>query len=148
MQKIRVICVGRLKEKHYADACAEYIKRLGRYCALEITEVPETGDLEREGDEILSRIPAGAWVSALCVEGILRSSEELAETLRSRAGDGTNRVCFLIGGSDGLSPRVKERADERISMSRMVFPHHLARVMLLEQVYRAYTIINGGKYHK
>ena len=118
MQKIQVICVGRLKEKYYADACAEYVKRLGRYCDLVVAELPETGDMD------------------------------LAETLRRCAGDGTARVCFLIGGSDGLSKRVKERADETLSMSRMVFPHHLARVMLLEQIYRAYTILNGGKYHK
>ncbi len=148
MQKIQVICVGRLKEKYYADACAEYVKRLGRYCDLVVTELPETGDIDRDGEMILSRIPGGSRVVALCVEGTPRSSEELAETLRRCAGDGTARVCFLIGGSDGLSKRVKERADETLSMSRMVFPHHLARVMLLEQTYRAYTILNGGKYHK
>ena len=148
MQKIQIICTGRLKEKYFTEACAEYLKRLGRYCSPEVTELPETGDIERDGEAVLSRIPAGARVIALCVEGTPRSSEELAETLRACAANGVSRVCFVIGGSDGLSQRVKDRADEKLSMSRMVFPHHLARVMLLEQVYRAYTILSGGKYHK
>jgi len=148
MLRIRLICTGRLKERFYAEACDEYVKRLGRYCALEVLELPESGDREKDGEAVLSRIPAGAFAAALCVEGKLTSSEELAALLSGCAAGGRSRVCFLIGGSDGLSDSVKSRADMRLSMSRMTFPHHLARVMALEQLYRAFTINEGGKYHK
>ena len=148
MLRIQLICVGKLKESFYIDACDEYDKRLRRYCALERVELPETGDLERDGAAVLAKIPAGAFVIALCVEGKLGSSEELAELLSEQALQGRSRVSFVIGGSDGLSDAVKKAADLRLSMSRMTFPHHLARVMVLEQIYRAFNILRGGKYHK
>ncbi len=148
MLRIQLICVGKLKESFYIDACDEYDKRLRRYCALERVELPETGDLERDGAAVLAKIPAGAFVIAMCVEGKLCSSEELAELLSEQALQGRSRVSVLIGGSDGLSDAVKKAADLRLSMSRMTFPHHLARVMVLEQIYRAFNILGGGKYHK
>ena len=148
MLRVQLICTGKLKESFYAAACGEYNKRLQRYCALEIIELPETGHVERDGAAMLARIGTGAFVAALCIEGKSCSSEELAALLDRCAVQGKSRVCFLIGGSDGLSDAVKRAADVRISMSRMTFPHHLARVMVLEQIYRAFTINEGGKYHK
>ena len=148
MLRVQVICVGRLREKHYIDACAEYEKRLSRYCAFELTELPETGDLKKDGAAVLRAIPAGAFVAALCIEGELYSSERLASLLADCAVQGRSRVVFLIGGSDGLLSEVKSRADVKLSMSRMTFPHHLARVMLFEQIYRAFSINEGAKYHK
>jgi len=148
MLGVKVICVGRLKEKHYIDACAEYEKRLSRYCSFELTEVPETGDLAKDGAAVLAKIPAGAHVVALCIDGKLHSSQDLADLVQQCALSGKSRVCFLIGGSDGLHPSVKQAADLRLSMSKMTFPHHLARVMLLEQIYRGFMIRTGTKYHK
>ena len=148
MQRIQLICTGRLKEPFYIDACEEYAKRLGRYCSLERLELTETGDIERDGEAVLKKIGADAFVVALCVEGKAYSSEELAALLGESANRGRSRLAFVIGGSDGLSDAVKKRADVRLSMSRMTFPHHLARVMALEQIYRAFTILEGGKYHK
>ena len=148
MLRIQLICVGKLKERFYAAACDEYDKRLQRYCALERVELPETGDLERDAAAILGKIPAGSFVVALCVEGKLFSSEELAALLSEQALQGRSRVSFVIGASDGLSDTVKRAADVRLSMSRMTFPHHLARVMVLEQLYRAEAIQAGSKYHK
>ena len=148
MLGVRVICVGRLKEKHYIDACAEYAKRLSRYCAFDLVEVPETGDLAKDGAAVLAKIPTGAYVVALCIEGKLHSSQELAELVQQCAVGGKSKICFLIGGSDGLADAVKNRSERRLSMSRMTFPHHLARVMVMEQIYRAFTILEGGKYHK
>lgn len=148
MLRIQLICVGKLKERFYIDACDEYFKRLQRYCALERAELPETGDLERDGAAVLGKIPAGSFVVALCVEGEAFSSEELAELLSEQTLRGKSRVTFVIGGSDGLSDAVKKAADVRLSMSRMTFPHHLARVMLLEQLYRAESIQNNSRYHK
>ena len=156
MQRVSVICVGKLKERFYIEAAAEYCKRLSRCCKLELVELPEQRlpenpapaeierALAREAEAIRSRLPAGATVAALCVEGTLRSSEELAGLLaREEAG-----LAFVIGGSCGLHPSVKALAKERLSMSPMTFPHHLARVMLLEQIYRAYQINGRTKYHK
>ncbi|MCI9164808.1 MAG: 23S rRNA (pseudouridine(1915)-N(3))-methyltransferase RlmH [Oscillospiraceae bacterium] len=156
MQRVSVICVGKLKERFYIEAAAEYCKRLSRCCKLELVELPEQRlpenpapaeierALAREAEAIRSRLPAGATVAALCVEGTLRSSEELAGLLaREEAG-----LAFVIGGSCGLHPSVKALAKERLSMSPMTFPHHLARVMLLEQIYRGFQIRGGGKYHK
>ena len=159
MQSVSVLCVGKLKEKFYADACAEYQKRLGRFCRLNVVELPEqrlpddpspaeiAAALEREADDIEEKLPRGA-VIALCVEGRALSSEQLSDTLARYASQGTSQLTFLIGGSFGLAERVKARADLRLSMSPMTFPHHLARVMLLEQIYRAYQIRSGSKYHK
>lgn len=148
MLHVQVICTGRLKESYFTAACGEYAKRLRRYCALEVLEMPETGVIRRDGEAMLRRIGPDAFTVALCVEGALYDSPHLAGLLSDCANAGRSRVCFLIGGSDGLSDAVKARADERISMSRMTFPHHLARVMLLEQIYRAFSINEGGKYHK
>ncbi len=141
MLRVSVLCLGRLKEPYYADACREYCKRLGAYCKVEVTELPEDGD-------IAGRVPRGAYVIALCIEGRKLSSEALAARLEELAGRGVSRVCFLIGGSEGLPEAVKAKADFSLSMSDMTFPHHLARVMLLEQLYRAFSINAGAKYHK
>ena len=148
MLGVRVICVGRLKEKFYIDACAEYEKRLSRYCSFELVEVPETGDLAKDGAAVLAKIPTGACVVAMCIEGKLHSSEDMAELVQQCAVGGKSKICFLIGGSDGLAETVKSRAERRLSMSRMTFPHHLARVMVMEQIYRAFTILEGSRYHK
>lgn len=141
MLRVSVLCLGRLKEPYYADACREYCKRLGAYCKIEVTELPEDGD-------IAGRIPKGAYTVALCIEGRKLSSEALAEKLEDLANRGVSRICFLIGGSEGLPQAVKAQADFSLSMSDMTFPHHLARVMLLEQLYRAFSINAGAKYHK
>lgn len=160
MQTITILAVGRLKDKFYEDASAEYRKRLSAYAKLNVTEIraaelpPEpsaaqvAAALEREGAELLKKIPAGARVAALCIEGKLFSSEELAAELQNAALTGGSHVVFVIGGSYGLSDAVKKRADLRLSMSRMTFPHRLARVMLLEQLYRACKINAGEQYHK
>ena len=160
MQKITVLCVGKLKEKFYADACAEYQKRLTRHCKLELIELPEqrlpedpseaeiAAALAREADAIEEKLPRGGALVALCVEGQTLSSEQLSDMLSRCAAQGVSQVTFLIGGSFGLHERVKRKAELRLSMSPMTFPHHLARVMLLEQIYRAYQIQGGTKYHK
>ena len=160
MQKVTVLCVGKLKEKFYADACAEYQKRLTRHCKLDLIELPEQrlpenpseaeieAALSKEADAIEEKLPRGGAVVALCVEGRTMSSDQLADTLARYAARGVSQVTFLIGGSFGLHERVKQRAELRLSMSPMTFPHHLARVMLLEQIYRAYQIQGGTRYHK
>lgn len=160
MLNIKIICVGKLKERYFADAAAEYVKRLGPLCRLELEELPEsrlpaepsvaeaTAAMEREGESIALRIPAGAVVIALCIEGREMDSVRFSKFLELCALRGRSRVCFLIGGSNGLSEAVKAKADLRLSMSPMTFPHHLARVMLLEQLYRAFQIQSGTKYHK
>ena len=160
MQRVTVLCVGKLKEKFYIDAAAEYVKRLQRHCKLELIELPEQRlpddpspaeiqkALRTEGDAIRERLPKGGAVIALCIEGTELSSEALSKKLAQLASAGASQLTFLIGGSFGLHPRVKQRADLRLSMSPMTFPHHLARVMLLEQIYRAYQIDAGTRYHK
>lgn len=160
MLTVRLICVGRLGEKFWAEAVKEYEKRLSAYCRLEITELPEqrlpqqpsAGEiaqaLDKEAALIEAKIPQGAAVIALCVEGKPMSSEELAGYLDRLTVSGTSKLCLLIGGSCGLAESVKARAQIRLSMSPMTFPHHLARVMVLEQLYRALNINAGGKYHK
>lgn len=160
MLGVKLICVGRMREKHYIEALREYEKRLTPFCRLEIEELPEyrlpenpspaeiDAALHKEAEQILSKIPSGAWVCALCIEGEMRSSEELSAALQRLTVGGVSRAVFLIGGSFGLHERVKARADLRLSMSRMTFPHHMARVMLAEQLYRAFSIQSGGKYHK
>ena len=160
MQKVTILCVGKLKEKFYADAAAEYVKRLSRFCKLEIIELPEErlpedpspalvdAALAREAEAIRAKLPAGAFPIAMCVEGPLLSSEELAKRMAGWANQGGSHLVFLIGGSFGLHPSVKAAASARISMSPMTFPHHLARVMLLEQIYRSFKINEGSAYHK
>ena len=160
MLDITILCVGRMKEKFYIDAAAEYVKRLGAYCKIAVTELTEVkksespsdrereAALSREAEDILSRVPKGAAVIAMCIEGKELSSREFAAKLDSLASGGVSKLCFVIGGSDGLHESVKNAAQLKMSMSRMTFPHHLARVMLLEQIYRALNISSGGKYHK
>lgn len=158
--KITVIAVGKIKEKFFEDAIGEYSKRLSRYCKLEILQVPdektpdnasetvETQIKEKEGERILSKIPDGAYVIALAIEGKMLDSEELAEKINTLGITGTSQIVFIIGGSLGLSRQVLERADYKLSFSRMTFPHQLMRVVLLEQIYRGYRIITGAPYHK
>ena len=141
MLRISLICQGKLKEKYYAEACAEYRKRLSAYGGADIIELPEDGD-------IAAKIPKGSYVIAMAIEGEKLSSEQLAQRMQRLALDGKSRLCFLIGGSEGLPEEVKRAADMRLSMSDMTFPHHLARVMVLEQIYRAFMINAGTKYHK
>lgn len=160
MQKVTLICVGKLKEKFYAQATAEYAKRLSRFCKLEIVELPESRlsdspspaeisqPLTAEAALIEAKLPKGSALVAMCIEGEELSSPQLAEKMRQFAVSGVSNLTFLIGGSVGLSPAIKAQADFRLSMSPMTFPHHLARVMLLEQIYRAYQINAGTKYHK
>ena len=160
MQKVTVLCVGKLKEKFYIDAAAEYAKRLSRFCKLELVELPEErlpedpspaqieAALLKEAAAIRAKLPAGAALIALCVEGELRSSEALARQMAAWAGQGVSQLVFLIGGSFGLHPSIKGSAKLRLSMSPMTFPHHLARVMVLEQIYRAFKIQEGSSYHK
>ena len=160
MLAIKLICVGKMREKFYIDAFEEYRKRLGAYCRLECVELaeqrllerPSAGEiaaaLEREGAEIAKNIPPDAYTVALCVEGQERSSEDLSRLLTERELSGKPKLCFLIGGSFGMSESVKKRADLKLSMSKMTFPHHLARVMLSEQIYRAFKIAEGSRYHK
>ena len=160
MQRVNVLCVGKLKEKFYADAAAEYVKRRGRCCRREVTELPEqrlpedpspaqiAQALAAEAAAIRERLPRSGAVVALCIEGQLCSSEDLARRLNDLAVGGAGQVTFLIGGSFGLDESLKRSADWRMSMSPMTFPHHMARVMLLEQLYRAYQIQQGTRYHK
>jgi 23S rRNA (pseudouridine1915-N3)-methyltransferase len=160
MPGLSFVFVGKMRERHYAEAFEEYFKRLGAFGKPELREIAEerlpeqpsekeiARALEREAAEIEKAVPKGAHVVALCVEGREMSSPELARTLDAAMGAGASKLCFVVGGSFGLHERVKKAADLRLSMSRMTFPHHLARVMLAEQVYRAFTIINGGRYHK
>lgn len=160
MLEITLIAMGKLKEKFYLDAAAEYEKRLKGYCRFTLLELPEarlpenpspaeiTAGLEKEAELIFTKIPKGSWLCTLTPEGKLLSSEALAEKMHSVKVSGKSSLCFLIGSSFGMSPRVKEKADFKLSMSPMTFPHHLARVMVLEQIYRAEAIQAGTKYHK
>ena len=160
MQKVSIICVGKLKEKFYTEAAAEYVKRLGRFCKIEILELaeerlpedPSPAQIEaalfKEGEAIKAKLPPSAAIIAMCVEGKTMSSEALAKLMAQGANQGQSHLVFLIGGSFGLHPSVKALASVRLSMSPMTFPHHLARVMLLEQIYRGYQINAGSKYHK
>jgi 23S rRNA (pseudouridine1915-N3)-methyltransferase len=159
MIKLHLICVGKLKESYWRDAFAEYEKRLGQFCSFHVTELPEcrlpsdpseaqiAAALEEEGERI-KKASTGSKVIALCIEGKQFSSVEFAQKIEAYGVQGYGSIDFIIGSSFGLSQRVKEKADLRISFSPMTFPHHLARVMLMEQIYRALQIINHGKYHK
>ena len=145
MQKITFVVVGKIKESFYREAVAEYAKRLSRFVRLEIKEIAESATLETEADDILRACKG--YVIALCVEGVRLSSEKLAQKMKSLT-DGGQDVTFIIGSSCGLSNRVKEAADFKLSFSDMTFPHQLMRVILAEQVYRAYMINAGATYHK
>lgn len=150
MLSIKVICVGKLKEKFYVDAANEYSKRLSGYCKLEIIELPEDKQqmLEKECELIISKIPNGAVTIALCIEGKEIDSKGLSDMINDYAVKGISKLYFIIGGSVGLHEKIKKEAEFKLSMSKMTFPHNLARVMLLEQLYRAFKITEGGKYHK
>jgi len=160
MLSVNIICVGKLKEKYWTMAVAEYEKRLKLFCRFKIIEVDEEklperpnqsqidNTLYKEGKRIIKNIGKGAEVVALCIEGKIISSPELAGVFENTALSGVSEVDFIIGGSWGLSDEVKDMASMRLSMSKMTFPHQLARVMLCEQIYRGFQISTGGKYHK
>lgn len=160
MISVKILCVGKLKESFYKQASEEYIKRLNGFCRLDIDEIPESrlsqaptepeieNALKREAESISERIPAGSVIIALCIEGKMIDSVGLARYMEQCALTGKSKICFIIGGSFGMHESIKQRANLKLSMSPMTFPHHLARVMLLEQVYRAFQIQSGSRYHK
>ena len=160
MLNITLLCVGKLKEAYWRDACAEYEKRLGAFCRFRLVEVAEerlpdspssaqiAATVEAEGKRLLEQLPRDGAVIPLCIEGKELDSPALSARIQKLAVDGISHVVFIIGGSWGLSEAVKSRATLRLSMSPMTFPHQLARVMVLEQIYRAFQIASGGKYHK
>ena len=160
MFEITLITMGKLKEKFYISAAAEYEKRMKGYCQFKLLELPEVrlpenpspaqinAGLEKEAETIFSKIPKGSWFCVLTPEGKMLSSESLAEKLKEIKTNGKSSACFLIGSSFGISQKVKDFADYKLSMSPMTFPHHLARIMVLEQLYRAEAIQAGSKYHK
>ena len=145
MQKINIVCVGKIKEKFFSDAIQEYLKRLSRFAKVEVREVAECRTLEEEAALILKS--AKGRIIALCIEGKKYSSEELAEYIKELTDSGTE-CTFIIGSSCGLSDEVKNKANLRLSFSDLTFPHQLMRVILLEQIYRAFMINGGGEYHK
>ncbi len=159
MIKVTLITLGKLKEKYLRDAVDEYQKRLSRYCKLDIVELnpislpekPSQSEIDaallKEADLIEKRIPDNSIIAALCIEGKSLSSEDLANFVSTNTNNGKN-MCFIIGSSYGLSNTIKQKADLRLSLSAMTFPHQLFRVMLLEQIYRAFKINEGGTYHK
>ena len=144
--KITLVTVGKIKEKYLEAAIAEYSKRLGRYCRLEILQEAQIRD--KEGERILAHIKEDAYVIALAIDGKQRSSEEMAAWMEDLGVRGESHLQFIIGGSLGLSQAVLNRADTKISFSRLTFPHQLMRVILLEQIYRSFRIIKGEPYHK
>lgn len=158
--KITVVCVGKVKEKYFTGAIEEYTKRLSRYCKLEIIEVPDekTPDgasaaleeqiKQKEGERLLKYIPEDAYVCILAINGKQMTSEELSEKIETLGVRGTSHIVFVIGGSLGLWEAVTKKGDFLLSFSKMTFPHQLMRVILLEQIYRAYRIMSGEPYHK
>lgn len=158
--KITIVCVGKIKEKFYQDAIAEYVKRLSRYVSLSIVEVKDEKTKEQasqteekmvkdlEGERIFKHIREDGYVIALAIEGKNLDSVQLSEKIESLGLGGTSHIYFVIGGSLGLSEEVLKRADDKLSFSRMTFPHQLMRVILLEQIYRSYRIMNHEPYHK
>ena len=160
MSKISVLCVGKVKEKYLRDGIAEYSKRLGRYCKLDIIEVAdektpdgaseivETQIKDLEGERLLKQIRSDDYVIALAIDGKMLDSVEMSKQIESLGVRGISHIVFVIGGSLGLSDAVLKRADYKLSFSKMTFPHQLMRVILLEQIYRSYRIMNGEPYHK
>lgn len=158
--KITLITVGMIKEKYLKDAIAEYSKRLSRYCKLEIVEVAdektpdnasdtvEDAIRDKEGERILKYIKEDAYVITLEIAGKMLTSEEMAEKIEKLGVQGTSHIIFIIGGSIGLGREIIKRSDYALSFSKMTFPHQLMRVILLEQIYRSYRIINHEPYHK
>ncbi len=159
MLTVKIIAVGKLKENYLTQACEEYQKRLSSHCQLAVIEIEEyrlpdapsqaliEQALRKEGEKILD-VAKKSVIIALCIEGKALTSPELSQRIQSMVAGGTSSLSFVIGGSFGLSDQVKEAAELRLSMSAMTFPHQLARVLLLEQLYRAFSISTGGKYHK
>lgn len=159
MIKVTIIALSKLKEKYLKDASDEYLKRLSRYCKLQVVEIePErlndnpsqneiNSALEKEAQAVFKRIPESSYVAAMCIEGKKLSSEDFAKTLSS-AQFSSGGITFIIGSSYGLADSVKKRADIRLSVSDMTFPHQLFRIMLLEQIYRGFKINEGSAYHK
>ena len=160
MFDITLICMGKLKEKFYLTAAQEYAKRLGGYCEFHLIELPEyrlpedpspaeiANGLDKEAEAIFQKIPKGAWFCIFTPEGKTLSSEAFADKLKEIKLCGKSSACFLIGSSFGIAPQIKQKADFKLSMGPMTFPHHLARIMVLEQLYRAEAIQAGSKYHK
>ncbi len=160
MVKVTILAVGKLKEKYFRDACAEYEKRLSAFCRLNIVEIEETkcpsspsdaqisNVIDDEGEKIIDKIPKGSYVIPLCIEGKEISSEKLSSVINNETVCGESHFVFIIGGSWGLSTKVKDLGKLKLSMSPMTFPHMLARVMLLEQIYRSFMITAGTEYHK
>jgi len=158
--KITILTVGKVKEKFYRDAILEFSKRLSRYCKLEIIEVADEKTQEeaseteirivkeKEGERLLKNIKDDAYVVCLCIDGKQLDSEDLSDKIEKLGVQGTSHIYFVIGGSLGLADDVVKRADFKLSFSRMTFPHQLMRVILLEQIYRAYRIMNNEPYHK
>ena len=158
--KITILAVGKLKEQFFSDAVKEYTKRLSRYCKLEMIEVMDERTAEnasgheedlirqKEGERLKKYIKEGAYVISLAIEGRQYSSEKFAEKIHDLGLHGESHIIFVIGGSIGLAPEILKSSDELLSFSKMTFPHQLMRVVLLEQVYRAYRIIHGEPYHK
>lgn len=159
MLTVQIICIGNLKERYWKDACAEYCKRLSAFCRVQVVELPESRlpespseaqirkAMEEEGERILQKA-GNSVLLPLCIEGTQVDSPGLSSCLEELMVSGVSAVSFVIGGSFGLADEVKRRGRKRLSMSKMTFPHQLARVMLLEQVYRAFMILNHAKYHK
>ena len=156
MINLKIVAVGNLKDRYLTEACAEYAKRLSGFCRPEIAELKEArlSDAPTDGEisaalaeRIFAAIPSRAFTVALAVEGQSMSSEKLAARIEAELQTHSS-LCFIIGSSYGLSPRVKKAADMRLSLSELTFPHRLFRVMLLESIYRSFTIIKGTRYHK
>ena len=161
MQNITIIAMGKVQKGFLMEGCNEYIKRLKTMCNLKIVQLEDVQlaeknlndtliqkTLDKEADEIIKNIPKQSYVISMCIEGKQIPSEELAKMFSDKAVEGFSNICFVIGSSHGLSDRVKQLSHYKMSMSKMTFPHQLARVMLLEQTYRAFSILNGSKYHK
>lgn len=160
MLSVNIICIGKLKEKYWVDAIKEYSKRLSSFCKFSVIELSEckvNSDpnekqiqhvLQEEGSAILQKIKSTDYTVAMCIEGKIISSPQLASLVDNVQLDGKSTLNFVIGGSWGLSDEVKQRADFKLSMGKMTFPHQMARVMLTEQIYRSFQISSNGKYHK
>ncbi|MDD7357680.1 MAG: 23S rRNA (pseudouridine(1915)-N(3))-methyltransferase RlmH [Eubacterium coprostanoligenes] len=158
--KVTVIAVGKLKEKYLRDACEEYLKRLGTYSKVSVVEIneercsdnPSESEIEnvkqKEGQRIIAKIPKGSFVVPMCIEGTQFSSEDFAKKIEATAVAGNSDITFIIGGSFGLSDEVKSLGKLRLSFGKLTLPHQLMRVVLLEQIYRAFSILNNSKYHK
>ncbi|MCI6253605.1 23S rRNA (pseudouridine(1915)-N(3))-methyltransferase RlmH [Eubacterium coprostanoligenes] len=158
--KVTVIAVGKLKEKYLRDACEEYLKRLGTYSKVSVVEIneercsdnPSGMEIEnvkqKEGQRIIAKIPKGSFIVPMCIEGTQFSSEDFAKKIEATAVAGNSDITFIIGGSFGLSDEVKSLGKLKLSFGKLTLPHQLMRVVLLEQIYRAFSILNNSKYHK